>query len=159
MLCSVRWWKNWEMRVTFQFFFLICDYLISTYWFLYACRSVCWRQVSVSLTRHWQPKIGRHNRMLPPCLRQTMSTCWRQTKKSVVWGVKPKDTNPDIASQDNCWSNNGYSRFPQKEFLNTKAQLWRVLINKLVIVTPLINNQLFSGSRVWGSWTTSMAKY
>ncbi len=35
------------------------------------------------------------------------------------------------------WS---FWQFHQKEYLNTKAQLWHFLINKLVSVTPLTNN-------------------
>jgi hypothetical protein len=46
--------------------------------------------------------------------------------------------------------------FHQKEYLNTKAQLWRFLINKIVSVTPLNNNtwkkaEIFSFPTVPGS--------
>ncbi len=47
-------------------------------------------------------------------------------------------------------------RFRQKEYLNTKAQLWPFLINKLVTVTPLTNNilkkaEIFSFPTIPGS--------
>jgi hypothetical protein len=74
----------------------LCDYLISTDSHVHL--QVC---VWDSLPRH-DTDSQKMTDLTECCQRVglTLLTCRQQTQMSVIWGVKPTDTNPSIARQD-----------------------------------------------------------